>query len=486
MAATQLDRRETSRLVLTIVVIEFVSGYLQGFYEPLLPNFATELNVDAANLSLFNVLATAVGALFVPLFTRLGDINGYRKLLRLVITTVFVAALVIVAGTALGSWALVLVGRAFFGAVPVWLPLHIALVHAKTAGEQATKAVSAIVATVTIGTVFGTATSGPLYELFGRSLPLTTAIVPALVALAVALVWLVMPEYVSGANKYLDKLGFLLLAIVMFLAILGFVEVVEGGWDTAIGAALLIAAAAVGLVWFRYELRQEHPAIDVQLLLSRAVAPLYVGAICMGAVFFGFLSPIATYLAHAPERGFGFGLQATWQSAAQTAILAFTVAAAVLVPLVLRHLTPKVALVTGFAVGAVGFIEFALLPDSLPQLLVFIALIGLGIGTVSAAIPVLIPERVPQTQRGIATGLFNSSQTLGGALGGGLFLSLLKIGAVDAAATETVTKTGYTVVWFTCAGFLLLGLIAVAVFLVPARASAPRSSEAPFSKGVPT
>jgi MFS family permease len=461
-----ISRKDSFLLILTIVVIEFISGYLQGFYEPLLPKFASNLNIDASNLSLFNVLPTAVGALFVPFFTRLGDIRGYRKILRIAIIAVFLASIVLLAGVVFNSWILVLGGRLFFGAVPVWLPLHIALVHAKTVGQQATRAVSTIIAIVTVGTVFGTATSGPLYELFGQSLTATVAIVPVLTFIAVLLVLFVMPEFVSGAHPHIDKRGFLLLAIVMFLAICGFVEIVEGGIDSLIGAILLIAALIVGVFWFRYEKRQEHPAIDVRLLLSRTMAPLYLGAICMGAVFFGFLSPIATYLAHPPAEGFGFGFEPLYQSAAQTAILFCTVIAAIMVPFILRRLPPKATLATGFILGIIGFIQFALLPDSLPQLICFIVLIGLGVGIISAAIPVLIPERAPQDQRGIATGLFNSSQTLGGALGGGLFLSLLKIGSLDGVdAASVITEIGYDCVWFACAGFFLIGLIVVVVFL---------------------
>jgi MFS family permease len=459
-------KRESFLLVLTIIVIELVSGYLQGFYEPLLPKFASTLNVDASNLTLFNVLPTAVGALFVPFFTRLGDIRGYRKILRIAITAVFLASIVLLVGVYIGSWELVLVGRLFFGAVPVWLPLHIALVHAKAQGKRASGAVSAIVATVTVGTVLGTATSGPLFELFEQSLTVTVSLVPILTCMAVLLVFFVMPEFVSGAHPHIDKLGFILLAIVMFLAIFGFVEVVEGGMDTAIGATLLVAAIVVGVFWFRYEKKQEHPAIDVRLLLSRAMAPLYVGAVCMGAVFFGFLSPIATYLAHLPELGFGFGFESVMQSVAQTAILACTVLAAIMVPFILRLLSPKVALATGFILGIIGFLEFAILPDSIPQLVCFIVLIGVGIGIINAAIPVLIPERAPQDQRGIATGLYNSSQTLGGALGGGLFLSLLKIGSIEGVdAASTITKVGYNCVWFACAAFFVIGLIVVVGFL---------------------
>ena len=44
----EISKRDSFMLVLTIVVIEFISGYLHGFYEPLLPKFASSLNVDAS------------------------------------------------------------------------------------------------------------------------------------------------------------------------------------------------------------------------------------------------------------------------------------------------------------------------------------------------------------------------------------------------------------------------------------------------------
>jgi MFS family permease len=462
----KLRKHDSFLLVLTIIVIEFVSGFLQGFYEPLLPKFASTLSIDASSLSLFNVLPTAMGALFVPFFTRLGDIRGYRKILRIAITAVFLASIALFIGVQLLSWEIVMVARLFFGAVPVWLPLHIALVHAKSEGRRASGAVSAIVATVTVGTVFGTATSGPIYEAVGQSLSAAVTIIPVLTFLAVLLVFIAMPEFVSGAHPHIDKIGFLLLAVVMFFAIFGFVEIVGGGIDTAVGAILLLAALVVGTIWFRYEKKQEHPAIDVRLLLSRSMAPLYVGAICMGAVFFGFLSPIATYLAHSPDAGFGFGFEPIYQSVAQTLILLFTVLAAIAVPFILRALPPKTTLATGFILGIIGFLQFAMLPDSFLQLGILIALVGMGIGIINAAIPVLIPQRAPQDQRGIATGLYNSSQTLGGALGGGLFLSLLKIGSVQGVdAAAVITKVGYNCVWFACAAFFVVGLLVVVIFL---------------------
>ncbi|MDR1033946.1 MAG: MFS transporter [Bifidobacteriaceae bacterium] len=446
------------KLVLTIVVIEFVSGFTQGFYEPLIPKFGELLNVDASGLTLFNTIPTAIAALFVPILTRLGDIKGYRKILRIVISIVLVATLLIMAGVITESWAIVLVGRLLNGPIAVWLPLHIALVHAKTEGKSATSAVSAIIATLTVGTVAGTASAGFIFGAFG-SLVQCVVIIPVLIFIAVLLVLFVMPEFVSGADSHIDAKGFVLLGAVMFVTIIGFVEIVEGGTESLIGGAALVIAGAIAAYWYRYEKRTEHPAIDVNVLFSRQLGPLYLGAICYGAVFYGFLAPLATFLDAKPEEtGYGYGYDASAISITQTAILVMTVIAALALPLIINRIGAKRGLVAGFILGSAGFLEWAIFGTSIAKLALFVVLVGIGLGVISAAIPVIIPQRAPKGTHGIATGLFNSAQTLGGALGSGLFLSLLKVGATP---DGIITATGYETVWFTCAGFLVIGLAVV-------------------------
>jgi MFS family permease len=382
--------------------------------------------------------------------------------LRIVISVVLLATILIMSGVLVKSWALVLVGRLFNGPIAVWLPLHIALVHAKTEGKSATTAVSAIVATMTFGTVAGTASAGFIYGAF-ESLAPCVVIIPVLILIAALLVFFVMPEFVSGAASHIDVKGFVLLGAIMFVTIIGFVEIVEGGMDTVIGVVALVLAAAIAVYWYRYERRTEYPAIDVKVLFSRQLGPLYLGAICYGAVFYGFLSPLATFLDAKPEQlGYGYGFEPSAISIAQTAILVMTVLAALLLPLIINRIGAKKGLVAGFVLGAVGFLQWALFATTIAKLAFFVVLVGIGLGVVSAAIPVIIPLRAPKGTHGIATGLYNSAQTLGGALGSGLFLSLLKVGATP---TGDITAVGYETVWFTCGGFLLIGLVLVLTLL---------------------
>jgi MFS family permease len=466
-------------LVVTIVAIEFISGFTQGFYEPLIPTFAKVLDVSASDITLFNTVPTLVAAVLVPILTKLGDTLGYRKMLRIVITIIFVATAIIALGSFNKSWPMVLFGRLLNGPIAVWLPLHIALVHSKSSTSlSARKAVSIIIATLTVGTVLGTASSGVIYNL-SNSLAHTSIIPIVLVFIAVLLVWIVMPEHISGLKNDIDWRGFATLAVIMLVTMVGFVEVVGGGIDTAIGIAALLIGGLIGYFWYRYERKlsavpvgapkRREPAIDTNIIFSKSLAPLYLVAIFYGIVFYGFLSPLATFLAADPATyGYGFGLSASLISAVQTGILIMTVIAALVVSTLIGHLGPKLTLIIG-ALSAIG--AFALLIFSgvfgFGGLIVFVIFAGLGLGVISAAIPVLIPESAPEGQKGIATGLFNSSQTLGGAFGGGLFLALLKLGATGSESS----LFGYNTVWFTCALALAIALVAFTISYKPPAAT---------------
>jgi MFS family permease len=175
-------------------------------------------------------------------------------------------------------------------------------------------------------------------------------------------------------------------------------------------------------------------------------------------VFYGFLSPISTYLAADPaEVGFGFGFDAALVSISETAILLTTALAAVITSPLLAKLKSKWTIIAGGILAIASFLDLALVAgNSLGKLIAFIALSGLGLGIISAATPIIIPEIVPTGEKGLATGLFNSCQTLGGALGSGLFLALLLTGATNSG---DVTVIGYNTVWFTCAGLLASGVL---------------------------
>ena len=76
-----------------LVLVEFASGILQGYYTPIYPQIAEHLSISEGDINWFEAAQLIVSALCIPLLARLGDLIGHKQVL-----------LISTAVTALGSW----------------------------------------------------------------------------------------------------------------------------------------------------------------------------------------------------------------------------------------------------------------------------------------------------------------------------------------------------------------------------------------------
>jgi MFS family permease len=137
-------------------------------------------------------------------------------------------------------------------------------------------------------------------------------------------------------------------------------------------------------------------------------------------------------------------------------------------PLV-THLGLRPVLIGGLALFAGGLVWFAQLPvhgNYLTDVLGPSLLIALGLGLAFVPITILAESGVEDREYGLASGLLNTSQEIGGALG----LAVLSTIATSrtnhlAAAHHPISLAltlGFHSAFLGAAGFLLLGIIAAA------------------------
>ena len=145
-----------------LVLVEFASGILQGYYTPIYPQIAEHLSISEGDINWFEAAQLIVSALCIPLLARLGDLVGHKQVL-----------LISTAVTALGSWWLAfaptfttfLIGWAIQGAYVVWLPLEIAIIHRRTrdSGRQellTRRGAAILVGSLELAVIIGAVTSG--------------------------------------------------------------------------------------------------------------------------------------------------------------------------------------------------------------------------------------------------------------------------------------------------------------------------------------
>jgi len=140
------------------------------------------------------------------------------------------------------------------------------------------------------------------------------------------------------------------------------------------------------------------------------------------------------------------------------------VVGAILFAALTKRLAPRVALIGATFLVAVGYLGLVFLHDNLAEFLPCMVIAGFGCGALVAALPATAAAAAPPGQTGIASGLTNTTKTLGGALSSAVFGIVLATG-LSASVTTAASLSGYLVAWGICAAGALVA--ALLLFRVP-------------------
>jgi EmrB/QacA subfamily drug resistance transporter len=282
-----------------------------------------------------------------------------------------------------------------------------------------------------------------------------------------------------GLRAGADVPGALLVTSGLMVGVAALVGTADHGWSG--GRTLSLGAASLALL-AAFVVRQAHavrPLLPLGILRSREVVGANAAQVLMVAGLFGFQFLIALFL----QQVLGY-------TAAESglAMLPVTVAIAVFSLGLSGRLNQRFGagrvLRPGLVLLVVGLLLLARLPvdasyviDVLPAMLV----LGTGGGLSLPAVMTLGMSGATPEDSGLVSGLLNTTQQVGGALG----LSILASLAAGRTATElgggtqeaTALAAGYHLAWLVAAGFVTFALV-VAVVVLPRRAAAPHGEVA--------
>ena len=475
----------TAGLIGFLFFVEFVSGILQGFYVPLIPDLVDYLGIKDADFNVFEGAQLLLSALVVPILAKLGDMYGHKKIL--LVSTVL---------TASATWWLAFAGdftsfliawtlQAFY---VVWLPLEIALIfdkgrHSGRAASATRKAAGLLIVGLGAGAIAGALGSSAVFEAFGGAAALEQSMVPTLMvpAIAVSIVFFVIlfgvPESEPLPGRSLDWIGFSILTIGLLLITSGLTFLKFNGPQWWVWAVIVL-----GIVTFwpfvRFELRQKDPAIDIRVFRQPNMWPVQLTAFLIGISILGAQAPLATYAGtDKAELGYGLGLASGTISILIGLYLVSMIVGALLFPVVSRIFTPRLALIIAAFLVAVGYLLFIPLHLETWQVFMNMVIAGLGSGALVGAMPAAAAAAAPRGQTGIASALTNTTKTIGGSFASSVFAIVLAIGAVQVAGSTAGSLFGYYLVWVICGGGALVA--AILLFFVPKRAFADVADDEP-------
>jgi EmrB/QacA subfamily drug resistance transporter len=282
-----------------------------------------------------------------------------------------------------------------------------------------------------------------------------------------------------GLRAGADVLGAVLVTAGVMLAVYTLIEVEQQGWDSArtLGSGALAIVLLAG--FFLRQAKAATPLVPLRILFSRNVAGANLAQALMVGAAFGFLYFTVLYL----QQVLGFE-----PAAAGLAFLpAPLVIAAVsmwVAPKLLARFAPRKLAVAGLAVMVVGFVLFAqmrpdgsYLVDVLPGMV--IAPLGFGI-TMPALMTLGMADSKPE-DAGVTSGLFNTAQQVGGAVGLAVIstvvsartAALLDGGQTEAEALTGGFRLGYGVAAGMAAAALVIAFAVIKARKAPADAPVP-------------
>ena len=222
-----------------------------------------------------------------------------------------------------------------------------------------------------------------------------------------------------------DVVGSLLSAVAIGALVLGIHEGPERGWTDALALAGLVVGVLAALAFVAWELRHEHPLLEIRLFADRALATGSLTLLIVFAVMFGIFLVLVQYLQAV------LGYSALQAAAGLLPMAAVMMPLSGVAPTIAKRVGTRSVLMTGIGLFGVGLAMLALMVSVeggywsvLPGLLV----LGVGIGLTMSPSTTAITESLPHEKQGVASALNDTVRELGGAVGIALLGSLVNAG----------------------------------------------------------
>ena len=384
-----------------------------------LPAIQEDLNMSPTELQwVVNSYALIFGG-FLLLGGRAGDLLGRKRL--------FLAGIVIFTGASLlnglaNSSEFLILARGLQGlGAALVSPAALSIVTTTfREGAERTKALGVWAAIAVGGGAVGLVLGGILVETLSWPWIFFVNVPVGIAAFVVSLRY--VPESKDEhAHKSFDVAGAVAVTGGLVALVYGIVRSAESGWGSGEVLGILALAAVLLVAFVLIESRSAEPLVRLSIFSVRTVRganiAMFVVAAGLFSMFFFNTLYVQRVLGFSPiEAGFAF-----------VPFTAGVIIGAGLSQKLVPALGAREVPLIGSMLGAVGLLLFLrLTPDSsyVTDLLPGILLTSIGMGLVFVPITLIATSGVPVDDAGLASGLFNTAQQIGGALGLALLLTL--------------------------------------------------------------
>ena len=434
-----------------------------------LPSIGADLNFSQENLSwVVNAYVLVFGG-FLLLGGRMADLLGRRRLFMIGLVVFALASL---AGGLAQSEGMLIAARAVQGLGAALLsPAALSLVTVLFAeGAERNKAMGVWGAVAGSGGAVGVLLGGMLTEWAGWEWVLFVN-VPVGIAAAL-LARRLLPESRTDGARHFDFAGAISITVGLSLLVYTLVDAESAGWGSTQTIGLGALSLALIASFYFIERRSKAPLMPFPgIFRIRTITGINVSAVLIAAALFSMFFFISLYM----QQVLGFSALEAGLAYLPLAV-GIIITAGASAPLVTRF-GFKPVLVAGLFITAAGLVWFSQVDANgtyvgdilFPSLL---AAAGLGFAFVSMTVAAV--SGVEAHEAGLASGLINTSQQIGGALGLAVLATVANSRTDDAfasGASQAMALTeGFQAAFIVGAGLAIAGAV-LAMILVSGRAS---------------
>ncbi len=381
---------------------------------------------------------------FLLLAGRAADLFGPKRLLLVGLTLFITASLL--GGLAMnGTWLVLARGGQGIGAAIIAPTTLTILTTFFTDPKQRAAAIGAWITSGVVGAALGSLIGGLMTGLLDWRWVLWINVPIGLVLLVSAVLYLRESPRRADRRNF-DVAGAVSVTAGLLLIVFGAVSTNDYGWGSARTLLPLAAGVALLIAFFVIERRAAAPIMPLDIFRIRSVSSGNAVAFLANAASLPMYFLLGLYL----QDVYGFSpLQAGLAFLpVSLSIVMGSFAGSVLVP----KLGPRVPMIAGAIIAAVGQVWLSVSPSdgTYPvHVLTPTILMGLGIGLIFVPATTLATSGVAEEQSGLASGLVNTANQFGGALGVAILATF--------AASFTDTATGYTSAMLVAAAIVLAG-----------------------------
>jgi EmrB/QacA subfamily drug resistance transporter len=428
-AQEYLERRWTALILLCFA--QFIVVLDASIVNVALPSIGEALSFSESNLAwVVNAYVIAFGG-FLLLGGRAADLLGRRRVFMAGLAVVGIASLA--AGFAETQGQLIAARAAQGLGAAIVSPAALSIITTLFQdGSERNKALGVWGAVAGSAGAAGVLLGGILTDGLGWEWVLWVNVPVAAIALAFT-PGLIPESRSESVTRHFDAAGAVTVTAGLSLLAYAFLDASDAGWGSTKIIGLLAAAVALIGIFVAIELRSKAPLVPFRIFRLRTLTGANIVGLLLGASLFSMFYFISLYMQQV------LGYSAIEAGLAYLPLAVTIIVAAGIGGQLVTRFGFKPILATGMAFVSAGLVYWSqvsvgggFFADILgPSLL---AAMGLGFGFVTSTIAAV--AGVGDREQGLASGLINTSQQIGGALG------LAVLSTIATSRTEDVMATG--------------------------------------------